>query len=323
MKHGAFFNGIGGFMYAAELMAWENVFYSEINPFCNRVVKYYYPNAIQHGDIKNTDFTQYRGVDIFTGGFPCQPFSNAGGRNGTDDPRYLWPPFFRAIKQGRPRWCVLENVTGITSMVEPVPEIVNVEVQKTIFQEEDHEIITEEQWYVLERICTDLESIGYTVQPIIIPAAAVGAPHRRDRIWIIAHSECWGGNEILQDLQSKITNGNIFNSTGRKRASSNSNSKRSQSKSRGKFRSVFKADEAPAQRSTGRNHTEATGWEGFPSQSPVCSRNDGLPAKLDGITVSTWRIESVTAFGNAIVPQVAIEIFKAIEIADYEYRTRK
>lgn len=123
--HASLFSGIGGFDLAAEWMGWANVFNCEIDDFCATVLKYHFSNAIHYGDIKKTDFTQWRGkINILSGGFPCQPFSMAGKRKGANDNRYLWPEMLRAIREIKPDWIIGENVAGILSMVEPVEELV-------------------------------------------------------------------------------------------------------------------------------------------------------------------------------------------------------
>ena len=187
MRHGSLFSGIGGFDLAAEWTGWENVFHCEWNEFGQKVLKYYWPKSISYGDITKTDFTVHRGrIDIITGGFPCQPFSAAGKRKGKEDDRYLWPEMLRAIREIQPAWVVGENVGGIISMVQPGSEI-KVEGQASFFEKGNEETILEQE-YVIETICSDLEREGYSVQPILIPACSVGAPHRRDRVWFIAHS---------------------------------------------------------------------------------------------------------------------------------------
>lgn len=114
MRHASLFSGIGGPDLAVEWMGWENVFHCEWNEFGQKVLKYYWPKAISYHDIRNTDFTIHRGtIDILTGGFPCQGFSLAGLRLGTDDDRYLWPEMLRAIREIQPRWVVGENVVGL------------------------------------------------------------------------------------------------------------------------------------------------------------------------------------------------------------------
>ena len=185
MTHASLFSGLGGFDLAASWMGWRNAFHCEIDGFCSRVLKYHFPDAEHYTDIRTTDFTEWRGrVDILTGGFPCQPFSLAGRRRGTEDDRYLWPEMLRAVQEIRPAWIVGENVAGILSMVQPREETV-VEREATIFGE-DHEETELRQRYVVETVCSDLEREGYSVQPLVIPACAVGAPHRRDRVWFVA-----------------------------------------------------------------------------------------------------------------------------------------
>ncbi|GGH28379.1 DNA (cytosine-5-)-methyltransferase [Sphingobacterium alkalisoli] len=197
MNHASLFSGIGGFDLAAEWMGWNNLFHCEINPFGQKILKHYWPNAKCYEDIKTTDFTIYRGiVDILSGGFPCQPFSVAGKRKGTEDDRYLWPEMLRAIDEIRPTWVVGENVAGLVSMVQPEAYKTHVESQADFFGEVDEEIVSEYQQYVVETVCADLERIGYSVQPIVIPACAVGAPHRRDRIWFIANRADTGTEDM-------------------------------------------------------------------------------------------------------------------------------
>jgi len=162
MTHGSLFSGIGGFDLAAQWMGWENVFHCEWNEFGQKVLKHYWPKSISYGDITKTDFTIYRGrIDILTGGFPCQPYSSAGKRLGKADDRHLWPEMLRAIREIQPRWIVGENVRGLTN------------------------------WnggLVFDEVQSDLEAQGYEVTPFLLPACAVDAPHRRDRIWFVAHN---------------------------------------------------------------------------------------------------------------------------------------
>lgn len=188
MRHATLFSGIGAPELAADWLGWENVFHCEINPFCWQVLNYWFRKSESYEDITKTDFRKWNGkIDVLTGGFPCQPFSVAGKRKGAEDNRYLWPEFKRAIREIRPSWIIGENVGGITSMVQPCKEA-DLEKVSTKSEKIDNGSIIEQE-FVVETICKDIEQEGYTVQPVVIPACAVGAPHRRDRIWFIACNE--------------------------------------------------------------------------------------------------------------------------------------
>ena len=170
------------------MLGWENLFHCEINPFGRKVLDYWYPNAKSYEDITTTDFTEWRGrVNVLTGGFPCQPFSYAGKRGGAQDDRYLWPYMFRCIDQIRPDWVVAENVAGILTMVEQ-GEVSEVASAPALFDSFDRVRRYQlRETFTLQRICDDLEGHGYAVQPVLVPACGVGAPHRRDRVFIIGH----------------------------------------------------------------------------------------------------------------------------------------
>lgn len=198
MKHASLFSGIGAPELAAYWLGWENSFHCEINPFCRQVLNYWFEKSESYEDITKTDFKKWRGeIDVLSGGFPCQPFSVAGKRKGSEDNRYLWPEFRRAIREIYPRWVIGENVAGIVSMVQPGKEI-DMEVSSVEYEKGDKETLLEQE-FVIETICRDLECEGYTVQPIVIPACSVGAPHRRDRVWFIAHNNSFG----LQEKRSQ------------------------------------------------------------------------------------------------------------------------
>ena len=183
--HASLFSGIGGAELAASWIGWTNVFHCEIQEFQRKVLEYWFPNSISYEDITKTDFTKWRGhIDVLTGGFPCQPFSVAGKRKGAEDNRYLWGEMLRAIRQIQPTWVVGENVNGILSMVQPCNAV---KVGRTDDLFEENYIYRTEQQFTIDVICEDLEHAGYSVQPIVIPACAIGAPHRRDRVWIVAH----------------------------------------------------------------------------------------------------------------------------------------
>jgi len=277
MRHGSLFSGIGGFDLAAEWMGWENIFHCEWNPFSQKVLKHHFPKSISYDDIKKTDFSIHqRAIDIISGGFPCQPYSSSGKRLGKEDDRHLWPEMLRAIQQIQPGYVVGENVRGLTNWSEGL---------------------------VFDEVQADLEAEGYEVLPFLLPACAVNAPHRRDRIWFIAHSNS-RGIQSKQNLRQKISSKKWINSDGTQSNASNS-------KSIGRKNAL---ENGQLERFRFRKPNQRNAWDSFPLESPICRGNDGLPKELDGITFSKWRQESIKAYGNAIVPQVAYKIFQAIQM---------
>jgi len=289
MTHGSLFSGIGGFDLASEWMGWTNVFHCEMNPFCNRVLNHHFPDAICYEDIKQTDFSVHKGkIDILTGGFPCQPYSAAGKRLGKEDDRHLWPEMLRAIREIQPCWVVGENVLGLVNWNEGL---------------------------VFEEVQTDLEAQGYEVQPYVLPAAGVGAPHRRDRVWFVAHSDNNRHNTKRgEDEKKRGVPNEDWQEMGPgqfDRASVSSTTSDTYGIGLQREGRSTKLDGRRLGIHDAQNYS--TAWEDFPTQSPVCGGNDGLPRELDGITFSKWRNESIKAYGNAIVPQVVFQIFKAIE----------
>jgi DNA (cytosine-5)-methyltransferase 1 len=188
MTHASVFSGIGGPEVAAAMLGWENLFHCEINPFGRKVLEYWFPKSKSYEDITKTDFSEWRGrVNVLTGGFPCQPFSCAGKRRGETDDRYLWPHMHRCINEIKPDWFIGENVAGILTMVEQ-GNVSKVATEAALFDEIDSVYRYEYRGtFTLERICQDVEADGYEVFPILIPACAVGAPHRRDRVFIVGH----------------------------------------------------------------------------------------------------------------------------------------
>ncbi len=332
VKHGSLFSGIGGFDLAAEWMGWENIFNCEWEEFPRKVLKHHFPNAKQYGDIKEFNASTYAGrIDILTGGFPCQPYSTAGKRKGKEDERHLWPEMLRVIRECSPRYIVGENVRGLVN------------------------------WnggMVFEEVCADLEAHGYSVQPFILPACAVNAPHRRDRVWFVAYSNQYRQQESRRmpkhDESFGVKCGTYSPTCGKEqiRPSTDSDDKggsnghgeiqgtdgevqqrndRSKLSNRNSRNAPDTDNELPkcgnGSREDGRSEQtertkpldESRGWEKFPTFPPVCGGDDGLPKELDGITFSKWRRESIKAYGNAIVPQVALRIFEAIQ--EYEKRT--
>lgn len=315
--HASFFSGIGGFDLAAEMVGWNNALNCETNPIAQRLLKFYWPNAQQYGNIIGTDFTSWmHRIFCTSGGFPCQSFSYAGLRAGTLDGRYLWPEYFRAICQIKPPAVVGENVAGILTMGER-EVFARVDsrnrIRWTDYDQYEAVYIRQEEMLVAN-IIKDLESQGYRVQLFNIPAAGKGAPHRRERIWFTAYSDEYGSKyqatkeNDKRFIEARKKEGSEFDAHGTIRTandhvwtSSNTNSRRG-SENNGARKSEFH------DKNRATNH-----WKDFPTQSPVCGGNDGLPTELDGITLPKWRNESISGYGNAIVPQVAMEIFKAID----------
>ena len=316
--HGSLFSGFDAPSVAASWMGWKNAFHCEINSFCNEILKYWFPDSEHYEDITKTDFSQWKGrIDVLTGGFPCQPFSLAGQRKGADDNRYLWPEMLRAIREIRPTWVIGENVAGILTMVQPGEET-EMGSQTALFGEDNRKRVLLRQEYVVETICKDLEREGYSVQPLLIPACAVGAPHRRDRVWFVAHrnddphlDRCRNGKNKQEPLtQCKGTSNNCFSSKDGVVTYSYCElpSQRMLQGEKGRYKQKIPTESL---------HIRSN-WENFPTQSPVCRGNDGLPFDVDNLTIpfTKWRQESVKGYGNAIVPQVILEIFKAIEELD-------
>lgn len=303
LVHGSLFSGFDAPSVAASWMGWENAFHCEINPFCNEILKYWFPDSEHYEDITKTDFSQWKGrIDVLTGGFPCQPFSLAGQRKGADDNRYLWPHMLRAIREIRPAWVIGENVAGILTMVQPGKET-EVGSQTSLFGEDNQKRILLRQEYVVETICKDLEREGYSVQPLLIPACAVGAPHRRDRVWFVAHRTDSRTEDVRREREDKVLSDGIAPDTYCEFPS-----QRMLQGEKGRYKQKIRTESL---------HSRSN-WQNFPTQSPVCRGNDGLPFDVDNLTIpfTKWRQESVKGYGNAIVPQVILEIFKAIEELD-------
>lgn len=266
MRHGSLFSGIGGFDLAASWMGWDNIFQCEKDRFCRRILRHYWPDTKLFDDVRGFEAVEFRGtVDVISGGFPCQPFSIAGKRRGTKDNRHLWPEMCRVIGQVRPRWVVGENVHGFVNW---------------------------RKGLVFGQVQADLEAEGYEVWTYVLPACGVGAPHRRNRVWIIAHADSVSGGAAVKGWSK------YFEERQKDRIDAVANGK-------GKL----------AAGSPGRYEWRDP-WSCFPAEPPLCAGDDGLSARLDGITFSDWRAESLRGAGNAIVPQVALQLFKAIERVD-------
>jgi DNA (cytosine-5)-methyltransferase 1 len=322
-------------------MGWENVFHCEWNEFGKRVLKYYWPEAESFHDITKTDFKKYANqIDILSGGFPCQPYSMAGKRLGKEDERHLWPEMLRAIREIAPRYVVGENVRGLTNwnggMVfdEVCADLENIGYQVAPYIIPSSAVNAPHQrervWFIAYRNdgsrqehelrsgrdvfkswndangdasdsnCGGLERTTKSGRNSInaIGESEFGNASHTDRDGLeqrdgkheIESSK--SGINALDDVHANDDGGNVTDANGLGL--------------RGKLDGIRKPGFT--------NKTSARDkWENFPTQSPLCGRNDGFPAELDGVTFSKWRAESIKAYGNAVVPQVVFEIFKAIE----------
>ena len=339
MRHLDLFAGIGGFSLAAHWMGWTTVAQVEWDEWCQKVLAKNFPDALRFGDIvefnkmlENGEITTHSGctakqvtnkgtmgcedaeterergirvlnpithpslrdgqihighIDIITGGFPCQPFSHAGKRKGTDDSRYLWPAMLETIRRVKPSYVVGENVAGLVSM---------------------------ENGKTLDRILSDLEDEGYTTAQVIIPACAVGAWHRRDRIWIIAHNANAGiknlhrrENTICRcenvphsrllgsEIDEQQTAG--FVECGEDAAYGDNQGLQGWKNGRGVGSIGTKRDQQP------ERCGECNGGAYWLSEPSVGRVANGIPNRVDRLK----------GLGNAIVPQVVYQIFKAIE----------
>lgn len=336
MTHASLFSGIGGFDLAAEWMGWTNLFNCEWEEFPRQVLKHHFPNAIQYGDIKELDATAHAGrVDILTGGFPCQPYSLAGKRKGKEDERHLWPEMLRVIRECTPRYVVGENVRGLTNWNSGM-----------VFEEVCSDL--EACGYSVQPFVLPAAGVGSCPHRrdrvwFVAYADDKGRSDGQGQVQG-AHGEvrqrddrtepCHAGGGVASDTNV------LGNSSRRKsekiKADGSANNEvpkqRREQTQRADGLDGFSRNSSDAMR-TGRRQDNGEresrqinqkrtipNWENFPTVPPICGGDDGLPKELDGITFSKWRRESIKAYGNAIVPQVALQIFKAIQA--YEDGTR-
>jgi len=291
------FSGIGGFSLGLERAGgFETVAFCEIEEFPRKVLKKHWPEVPIHRDIRKLSGADIGTVDVICGGYPCQPFSTAGRRRGAEDDRHLWPEFNRLVDELRPAWVIGENVAGHISMG-------------------------------LDSVLSDLEGQGYTARAFVIPACAVDAPHRRDRVWIVANSsgrrqrgpgageseqprraKAIGPSEVMADAQKLQRNGSAQHSKQGQRQISES----------GKRSCAHAMADADSKRGCGGNsggkHAE-NAW-----QPPANSRRDASG-------VGSWhpeprvgrvaygvpgRVDRLKALGNTVVPQIPEMIGRAI-----------
>jgi DNA (cytosine-5)-methyltransferase 1 len=256
------FSGIGGFSLAASWAEIETVAFCEKDKYCQAVLKKHWPDIPIMDDIFKLRGDEFGTIDIISGGFPCQPFSTAGKRKGTTDDRYLWPEMLRVIETARPTWVLGENVPGIIDLA-------------------------------LDNVLSDVEGIGYETQTFIIPACAIDAPHRRDRIWIVAYSGSrrWKVSEILCAGKSIIGNSgaNVANS---KRITE---------------RTGLCPNESQRIRSRRFSNCGGEG-KSWPIEPRVGRVANGIPKRVDRLK----------GLGNAIVPELAYLFFKFMEESNAE-----
>jgi len=327
------FSGIGGFSLALESTGhFKTIAFVEKDEFCQKVLAKNFKGIPIEGDIRNVKGNRYQ-ADVITGGFPCQPFSVAGKRKGTDDDRYLWDETIRVIRECKPRWFIGENVEGIINIQDGM---------------------------VLRQVQNDLEEEGFEVRCLIIPASSKGAWHHRKRVWILANSnsgvrgrgrtveqgrakQIWGFCSTKEeqpeyDIRSEAVR---CNAVLRKEDVSNTNDTRNRTSKHGaeqqgqtddkgwkkqpQFESSRHSENVSNTKhqrfsqgmqskttSNGNRQRESkskeTWWQ---TQSRLCGVPDGVSYELD-----KNRAKRVKALGNSIVPQIVYEIGKAIILAE-------
>ena len=294
LTHLSLFSGIGGLDLAAEMAGFRTVGQCEWADYPTKVLEKHWPDVPRWRDIRTLtgesfyERTGLRTVDVISGGFPCQPFSVAGKRRGKEDDRYLWPEMLRVISEIRPAWVVGENVAGIVSMA-------------------------------LDQVLSDLESIGYACQSFVIPACAVDAPHRRDRVAIVGRNAnrdneqterqicAWkdtkpgGSGEDVADTSGKGLQGRKFLGTP---------DKGWQTKPYGSV--VQCCEDVSYAKSTKRQSSRAEAWKRRPKSG--CS--GWWPTEPDVGRVAhgvPYRVDRLRCLGNAVVPQQFQPIFEAIK----------
>jgi DNA (cytosine-5)-methyltransferase 1 len=303
------FSGIGGFALGLEATDFfETSCFVENEPYCQAVLRHHWPDVPILGDIRDVKGSDLpTQPDVISGGFPCQPFSRAGKQRGQDDPRHLWPEMLRLIRECRPTWVIGENVTGLIRLG-------------------------------LDEVLSDLAAEGYATRTFNIPACAVGAPHLRQRLWVVAHSDRQGepdkpvdgepgsgqlGLGFVADTQRKGKGGRRVPRPGKDKSEDRQGSS---DKFRGCREDVANTDTTRRQRGENPKRGDQSGHAGcngsaygqsgeewWEVEPPVGRLVDGLPN----------RVSQLRALGNSIVPQIAQKIGEAIrETYHVRHRTQ-
>ena len=274
------FSGIGGFSLGLEACGMTTTAFCERDPYCQSILKKHWPKTPIHTDVRKLDGKQYQNsIDVVAGGFPCQPFSVAGKRLGSEDDRHLWPEMLRIIRECRPRWVIGENVSGFVKMA-------------------------------LDDVSSDLEGEGYAVRAFVLPAVAVEARHRRDRCFIIAHREDVANLHGERQLQQSGAEREIGRWSG-----DSGEEERDVAHTIGSRGETWLSGQEQGQEGHAGefNHKgyQRPWWETggeWPAESNVCRVVDGIPNRVD-------RIKSL---GNAVVPQLIQAIGELVIAADKE-----
>ena len=280
LQHLDLFSGIGGFSLGLEATGgFETKAFCDIEKYPRQVLQKHWPHVKQYEDIKELNYERLKAdgidsIDIITGGYPCQPFSIAGRQKGEQDPRHLWPEYFRLVKELRPTWVIGENVSGHIKLG-------------------------------LDTVIEDLESEDYSVRPFSISASSIGANHQRERIWILAHSRRsqWPRAELRGENENETREGNANQHQRSSSPSSsdvaNTNDERLQRQwqSRNQFTPRFNSSRESSEE--GQRTMGQGWWESEPNMGRVAH---GVPKRVD-------RLKSL---GNSLIPQIPYYIGKTI-----------
>ena len=269
MKALDLFSGIGGFSVGLERAGFKTVAFCEIDKYCRLVLNKHWKDIKIYHDVREITRQQYEqdGLElpgIITGGFPCQPFSVAGRQKGTGDNRYLWPQMFRVIKEFKPRWIIAENVRGIINI---------------------------QHGMVFERVHTDLESQGYETQTFIIPAAGVGAPHRRDRVWIVGYSEHNGSPSATQSRSTSTTSNNNTQGEDTARKSQGTSRPNNSEIMENSRRTIRGQQSSRNKESTGSGTSQETKWSADSDSLTRSSEREKIMANTESLGSNGREVE--------------------------------